>query len=192
METERTDYYKLEKLCAEERLSAPVGVDYAVSLHEMNWFRFDGCEPSGKFSESGLMQVEKNVQVYMDKEWHPVIFYTTSYSGPCAPILQGTLHYHDSPAGRLIDPEKAAQAVKDSVDRGTPTREIATASRYLMLAAVSICTDSMNAFEHYLDASEGYQRENAEYMVLDGRKAAAQIQSILGVMSELEGLEEHE
>lgn len=96
-----------------------------------------------------------------------------------------------APAGRLIDPEKAAQAVKDSVDRGEPTREIATASRYLMLAAMSICTDSMNAFEHYLDASEEYQRDNAEYMVLDGRKAAAQIQSILGVMSELEGLEEH-
>ena len=97
-----------------------------------------------------------------------------------------------APAGRPIDPEKAAQVVKDSVDRGTPTREIATASRYLMLAAMSICTDSMNAFEHYLDASEVYQRENAEYMVLDGRKAAAQIQSILGVMSELEGLEEHD
>lgn len=97
-----------------------------------------------------------------------------------------------APAGRLIDPEKAAQVVKDSVDRGAPTREIATASRYLMLAAVSISTDSMNAFEHYLDASEDYQRDNAEYMVLDGRKAAAQIQSILGVMSELEGLEEHE
>lgn len=97
-----------------------------------------------------------------------------------------------APAGRLIDPEKAAQIVKDSVDRGAPTREIATASRYLMLAAVSICTDSMNAFEHYLDASEDYQRDNAEYMVLDGRKAAAQIQSILGVMSELEGLEEHD
>ena len=96
-----------------------------------------------------------------------------------------------APAGRLIDPEKADQAVKDSVDRGAPTREIATASRYLMLAAVSICTDSMNAFEHYLDASEDYQRDNAEYMVLDGRKAAAQIQSILGVMSELEGMEEH-
>lgn len=96
-----------------------------------------------------------------------------------------------APAGRLIDPEKAEQAVKDSVDRGEPTREIATASRYLMLAAVSICTDSMNAFDHYLDASEEYQRDNAEYMVLDGRKAAAQIQSILGVMSELEGLEEH-
>ncbi len=96
-----------------------------------------------------------------------------------------------APAGRLIDPEKADQMVKDSADRGAPTREIATASRYLMLAAVSICTDSMNAFEHYLDASEDYQRDNAEYMVLDGRKAAAQIQSILGVMSELEGLEEH-
>lgn len=96
-----------------------------------------------------------------------------------------------APAGKLIDPAKAAQAVKDSVDRGAPTREIATASRYLMLAAVSICTDSMNAFEHYLDASEEYQRDNAEYMMLDGRKAAAQIQSILGVMSELEGLEEH-
>mgnify|MGYP005924025603 FL=1 len=96
-----------------------------------------------------------------------------------------------APAGRLIDPEKADQMVKDSVDRGAPTREIDTAIRYLMLAAMSICTDSMNAFEHYLDASEDYQRENAEYMVLDGRKAAAQIQSILGVMSELEGLEEH-
>lgn len=99
--------------------------------------------------------------------------------------------HYTTPAGRLIDPEKADQVVKDSVDRGAPTREIATASRYLMLAAVSICTDSMNAFEHYLGASEDYQRDNAEYMVLDGRKAAAQIQSILGVMSELEGLEEH-
>lgn len=96
-----------------------------------------------------------------------------------------------APAGRLIDPEKAAQVVKDSVDRGTPTREIATASRYLMLAAMSICTDSILAFGQYLGASADYQQENAEYMVLDGRKAAAQIQSILGVMSELEGLEEH-
>ncbi len=107
-------------------------------------------------------------------------------------VVEGAIARNIAPAGRLIDPEKAAQAVKDSVDRGTPTREIATASRYLMLAAMSICTDSMNAFEHYLDASEDYQRDNAEYMVLDGRKAAAQIQSILGVMSELEGLEEHE
>lgn len=96
-----------------------------------------------------------------------------------------------APAGRLIDPEKAAQAVKDSVDRGAPTREIDTAIRHLMLAAMSICNDSINAFGHFLNANDDYQRENAEYMVLDGRKAAAQIQSILGVISELEGLEEH-
>lgn len=105
--------------------------------------------------------------------------------------LENDIDRNFAPAGRLIDPEKADQVVKDSVDRGAPTREITTASRYLMLAAMSICADSMNAFEHYLDASEDYQRENAEYMVLDGRKAAAQIQSILSVMSELEGLEEH-
>jgi hypothetical protein len=96
-----------------------------------------------------------------------------------------------APAGKLIDPDKAAQAVKDSVDRGAPTREIDTAIRYLILAAMSICNDSMNAFGRFLNANDDYQRENAEYMVLDGRKAAAQIQSILGVMSELEGLEEH-
>ena len=106
-------------------------------------------------------------------------------------VVEDAIDRSFAPAGRLIDPEKADQVVKDSVDRGAPTREIATASRYLMLAAMSICNDSMNAFEHYLDASEDYQRENAEYMVLDGRKAAAQIQSILCVMSELEGLEEH-
>lgn len=96
-----------------------------------------------------------------------------------------------APAGKLIDPEKADQMVKDSVDRGAPTREIATAIRYLMLAAMSICNDSINAFGLFLNANDDYQRDNAEYMVLDGRKAAAQIQSILGVMSELEGLEEH-
>lgn len=106
-------------------------------------------------------------------------------------VVEGAIDRHYTPAGRLIDPEKADQVVKDSVDRGTPTREIATAIRYLILAAMSICNDSINAFEHYLDASEDYQRENAEYMALDGRKAATQIQSILGVMSELEGLEEH-
>lgn len=191
METTRTGFHDPEKSCAEERLSAPVGVDYAVSLHEMHWFRFNGGEPSGKFSESGLLQGKEGVQVYLNKEWHPVLFYTTCYSGPAGRYYKEPCIIMPHPAGRLIDPEKAAQAVKDSVDRGTPTREIATASRYLMLAAVSICTDSMNAFEHYLDASEEYQRENAEYMVLDGRKTAAQIQSILGVMSELEGLEEH-
>lgn len=97
-----------------------------------------------------------------------------------------------APAGRLIDPEKADQAVKDSVDRGAPTHEIATAIRYLILAAMSICNDSINAFEHYLDASEEYQRENAEYMALDDRRSAAQIQRILDVISELEGLEEHD
>ena len=179
-----------EKSCAEERLSAPVGVDYAVSLYEMNWFRFKGSKPSGQIATGDFMQGEEAVQVYLNKEWHLVLFYTSCYSGPANRYKEPGV-IMTTPAGRLIDPEKAAQAVKDSVDRGTPTREIATASRYLMLAAMSICTDSMNAFEHYLDASEEYQRENAEYMVLDGRKAAAQIQSILGVMSELEGLEEH-
>lgn len=118
-------------------------------------------------------------------------FVCTNGADGAPPLLVPHVDRSFSPAGRLIDPEKADQVVKDSVDRGAPTREVATASRYLMLAAVSICTDSMNAFEHYLDASEDYQRDNAEYMVLDGRKAAAQIQSILGVMSELEGLEEH-
>lgn len=107
------------------------------------------------------------------------------------PDLPKDIDHSFAPAGRLIDPEKADQMVKDSVDRGTPTREIATAIRYLILAAMSICNDSMNAFEHYLDASEEYQRENAEYMALDDRKAAAQIQRILDVISELEGLEEH-
>lgn len=61
-----------------------------------------------------------------------------------------------SPAGRLIDPDKAAQAVKDSVDRGAPTREIDTAIRYLMLAAMSICNDSILAFGNFLDASADY------------------------------------
>ena len=106
-------------------------------------------------------------------------------------VVEDAIDRHYTPAGGLIDPEKAAQAVKDSVDRGTPTREIATAIRYLMLAAMSICNDSILAFGNFLDASADYQQENAEYMVLDGRKAAAQIQSILGVMFELEGLEEH-
>ena len=126
----------------------------------------------------------------MEEYGAPFVCTKDAYGSPAFTVMPDPPKNVDrsfAPAGRLIDPEKAAQAVKDSVDRGEPTREIATASRYLM----SICTDSMNAFEHYLDASEDYQRENAEYMVLDGRKAAAQIQSILGVMSELEGLEEH-
>lgn len=107
-------------------------------------------------------------------------------------VVEDTIDRSFAPAGRLIDPEKVDQVVKDSVDRGTPTREIATAIRYLILAAMSICNDSINAFEHYLDASEDYQRENAEYMVLDDRRSAAQIQRILDVISELEGLEEHD
>lgn len=105
--------------------------------------------------------------------------------------VENDINRNFAPAGKLIDPEKAAQAVKDSVDRGAPTREISTAIRYLILAAMSICNDSINAFEHYLDASEDYQRENAEYMALDDRRSVAQIQRILDVISELEGLEEH-
>lgn len=130
----------------------------------------------------------------MEEYGTPFVCTKDAYGSPAFTVMPDPPKGVDrsfAPAGRLIDPEKADQAVKDSVDRGAPTREIDTAIRYLMLAAVSICTDSMNAFEHYLDASEDYQRDNVEYMVLDGRKAAAQIQSILGVMSELEGLEEH-
>ena len=187
---ETKSFCEPEKSCAEERASAPVGVDYAVSLYEMNWFRYKGCKLSGQLATGELLQGEEDVQVYLNKEWHPVFCYTGGYCGPAHRYKEpGVIMTH--PAGRLIDPAKADQMVKDSVDRGAPTREIATASRYLMLAAMSICNDSMNAFEHYLDASEDYQRENAEYMVLDGRKAAAQIQNILGVISELGGLEEH-
>ena len=71
-------------------------------------------------------------------------------------VVEGAIARNFAPAGRLIDPDKAAQAVKDSVDRGAPTREIDTAIQYLMLAAMSICNDSILAFGNFLDASADY------------------------------------
>lgn len=41
-------------------------------------------------------------------------------------VVEDAIDRHYTPAGRLIDPEKASQMVKDSVDRGAPTRETAT------------------------------------------------------------------
>lgn len=179
MKTEMTDYDKLEKFCAEERLSAPVGVDYAVSLHEMHWFRFNGCEPSGKFSKSGLMQAEENVQVYLNKEWHPVLFYTTCYSGPAN-------RYYKEPCIVMTDLEKAAQAVKDSVDRGQPNRELSTASRYLLLAATNICEEAFRNFSGFLDH---FQSDEAEYWALDAKKAMDQTHRVLNVLAKIEGLD---
>lgn len=41
-------------------------------------------------------------------------------------VVEDAINRSFAPAGRLIDPEKADQVVKDSVDRGAPTRETAT------------------------------------------------------------------
>lgn len=71
---ETKSFYEPEKSCAEERLSASVGVDYAASLYEMNWFRFNGCKPSGKLATGDSLQGEENVQVYLNKEW-PLSFF---------------------------------------------------------------------------------------------------------------------
>lgn len=83
-------------------------------------------------------------------------------------------------------PEKAAQMVRDSVDRGEPNRELNTASKYLLLAAMNICTEAVRSYSGYL---EHLQTDEAEYWALDAKRAMNQTSRVLDVLAEIEGLE---
>lgn len=83
-------------------------------------------------------------------------------------------------------PEGVAQMVKDSVDRGEPNRELNTASKYLLLAAMNICTEAVRNFSGYLEHS---QTDEAEYWALDAKKAMDQTGRVLDVLVEIEGLD---
>lgn len=85
-----------------------------------------------------------------------------------------------------ITPERVAQMVKDSVDRGEPNRELNTASKYLLLAAMNICTEAVRSYSGYL---EHFQTDEAEYWALDAKRAMNQTSRVLDVLSEIEGLE---
>ena len=91
-----------------------------------------------------------------------------------------------APAGRLVSPEEVAQMVKDSVDRGEPNRELNTASKYLLLAAMNICTEAVRSYSGYL---EHFQTDEAEYWALDAKRAMNQTSRVLDVLAEIEGLE---
>lgn len=45
-----------------------------------------------------------------------------------------------------ITQESVAQMVKDSVDRGEPNRELSTAGKYLLLAAMNLCAETVRNF----------------------------------------------
>ena len=94
-----------------------------------------------------------------------------------------------SPAGdplSLGSPEMIAQMVKDSVERGQPNRELSTASRYLLLAAMNICEEAFRNFSGFLDH---FQSDEAEYWALDAKKAMDQTHRVLSVLAEIEGLD---
>lgn len=83
--------------------------------------------------------------------------------------------------------DQVVQMLNDSIST-VPNREIGTASGCLLLAALNICEDAVACLAHYLKNPE---EDRAEYMALDQKKAMYQIQRILGVLAELEGLEDH-
>ncbi len=82
--------------------------------------------------------------------------------------------------------KKVAQMVEDSVDRGEPNRELNTASKYLLLAAMNICTEAVRNFSGYLEHS---QTDEAEYWALDAKKSMDQTGRVLDVLAEIEGME---
>lgn len=82
--------------------------------------------------------------------------------------------------------ESVAQMVKDSVDRGEPNRELSTAGKYLLLAAMNLCAETVRNFSGYLDHA---QSDEAEYWVLDAKRTMSQTGRVLDVLAEIEGLD---
>lgn len=86
----------------------------------------------------------------------------------------------------IITQESVAQMVKDSVDRGEPNRELSTAGKYLLLAAMNLCTETVRNFSGYLEHA---QSDEAEYWVLDAKRTMSQTGRVLDVLAEIEGLD---
>lgn len=86
----------------------------------------------------------------------------------------------------IITPESVARMVKDSVDRGEPNRELSTAGKYLLLAAMNICAETVRNFSGYLEHA---QSDEAEYWVLDAKRTMSQTHRVLDVLAEIEGLD---
>ena len=86
----------------------------------------------------------------------------------------------------IITQESVAQMVKDSVDRGEPNRELSTAGKYLLLAAMNLCAETVRNFSGYLEHA---QSDEAEYWVLDAKRTMSQTHRVLDVLAEIEGLD---
>lgn len=86
----------------------------------------------------------------------------------------------------IITQESVARMVKDSVDRGEPNRELSTAGKYLLLAAMNICAETVRNFSGYLEHA---QSDEAEYWVLDAKRTMSQTHRVLDVLAEIEGLD---
>lgn len=82
--------------------------------------------------------------------------------------------------------ESVAQMVKDSVDRGEPNRELSTAGKYLLLAAMNLCAETVRNFSGYLEHA---QSDEAEYWVLDAKRTMSQTYRVLDVLAEIDGLD---
>ena len=86
----------------------------------------------------------------------------------------------------IITQESVARMVKDSVDRGEPNRELSTAGKYLLLAAMNICAETVRNFSGYLEHA---QSDEAEYWALDAKRTMSQTHRVLDVLAEIEGLD---
>lgn len=86
----------------------------------------------------------------------------------------------------IITQESVARMVKDSVDRGEPNRELSTAGKYLLLAAMNLCAETVRNFSGYLEHT---QSDEAEYWVLDAKRTMSQTHRVLDVLAEIEGLD---
>lgn len=91
-----------------------------------------------------------------------------------------------APAGKLVDPDKAALRIQESVKAGT-NPALDTASDYLLLAAMNICDDAMKSFAYFLSHPK---EDDAEYMAMDGKRATNQISRVLSVIAELKHLDD--
>ncbi len=86
----------------------------------------------------------------------------------------------------IITQESVARMVKDSVDRGEPNRELSTAGKYLLLAAMNLCAETVRNFSGYLEHA---QSDEAEYWALDAKRTMSQTDRVLDVLAEIEGLD---
>lgn len=177
--------YKKAGQDAEFRKKAEVGEKYAITLREHNLYRWKGSDPAGLWMlgvEAGRNDPPE-LQVYADRQWHPVAVFTDGYFGPAANYEAGGIRMADADG----NPRDLAELATPVEPEKPSALALSESSGHLLRAARAMAweaADMAKAIEEELDAEDS----DAEYMALALKQKLEWIASVLEIAEENEGL----